>query len=331
MKKGIVSAFLLLILVFTGCETSPPINVQDDVFGGVAVTGSPVGAAIFLDGNNTGKVIPDTLQVKAGVHQIGAQMDGFLSETKNITVPGNSITNVVFDLAPVTEQKVVVLEDFANVSCVPCVTSNLVINALQKGTYKNSPVLFIKYHVNYPSPQDPFYQANRSQLTARAQLYNVLSTPTTFIDGRFKPLSADSNQIKQYIEQQLRQPARFRMTATDSIASGEIHAKIGIEVLSIPEAGQNDIVLHVFVVQEEVSFTTPPGSNGETVFHDVVRGFFTGAAGFVPAFNGDNGQKLNYSFSLSTGTGWDLSKIKVVAFLQNKNSKEIYQSAFSIK
>lgn len=236
MKKGIVSAFLLLILVFTGCETSPPINVQDDVFGGVAVTGSPVGAAIFLDGNNTGKVIPDTLQVKAGVHQIGAQMDGFLSETKNITVPGNSITNVVFDLAPVTEQKVVVLEDFANVSCVPCVTSNLVINALQKGTYKNSPVLFIKYHVNYPSPQDPFYQANRSQLTARAQLYNVLSTPTTFIDGRFKPLSADSNQIKQYIEQQLRQPARFRMTATDSIASGEIHAKIGIEVLSIPEA-----------------------------------------------------------------------------------------------
>ncbi|GJQ32829.1 MAG: hypothetical protein HBSAPP04_16680 [Ignavibacteriaceae bacterium] len=329
MRNSALTLLAVLAFIFAGCETSPPVNVENDIFGGLVVSGSPQGAAIFVDGVNTGKTLPDTVTVKAGIRSVRIEKDGFISETRSVTVPGYAITEEVFNLAPVTEQKLVVLEDFANVSCVPCVTSNRIIQSLKSGTYTPSQLLVIKYHMNYPSPQDPFYQANKTQINARGQLYYVLSTPTTYIDGQLKPVSSDSSQIKGYINQQLAKPAQFRMNVSDSVAGGVIYAKVRINVLSMPQVDTNDIILNVYALQTETSFATPPGSNGETVFYDVVRGFFAGSGGIIPTIK-QSGQELSFDFAMATGNGWDLSKIKVVAFLQHKTTREIYQAAYSL-
>lgn len=329
MRLLSITLVTALVLIFTGCETSPPVNVEENIFGGVAVKGSPRGASIIVDGVNTGKTLPDTVTVKAGVRSLRVEKDGYISEARSVTVPGHAITEENFDLAPVTEQKLVVLEDFANVSCVPCVTSNRVIHSLKSGTYSPSQLLVIKYHLNFPSPNDPFYQANKTQLNARGQLYNILSTPTSYIDGQLKPVSSDSNQIKQYVNLQLAKPALFRMSVSDSVSMGVIYAKVRINVLSMPQVDTNDIVLQVYALQTETSFANPPGANGETVFHDVVRGFFTGSGGLIPTIK-QSGQQLTFDFAMATGNGWDLSKIKVVAFLQHKTTKEIYQAAYSL-
>lgn len=329
MRYRALRLLAVLALIFAGCETSPPVKVEDDIFGGIAVSGSPQGAAIFVDGVNTGKTLPDTVTVKSGVRSLRIEKDGFISETRSVTVPGYAITEEVFNLSPVTEQKLVVLEDFANVSCVPCVTSNRIIQSLKSGTYNSGQLLVIKYHLNFPSPNDPFYQANKTQLNARGQLYNILSTPTSYIDGKLKPVSSDSNQIKQYVDQQLAKPAQFRMSVTDSVSGGVIYAKANITVLSMPQVDTNDIVLLVYALQTETSFANPPGANGETVFYDVVRGFFTGPGGIIPVIK-RSGQQLSFDFAMAVGNGWDLTKIKVVAFLQHKTTKEIYQAAFSL-
>ncbi len=329
MRNKALTLLAVLALVLAGCETSPPVKVEDDIMGGIVVSGSPQGAAIFVDGVNTGKTLPDTVTVKSGIRSLRIEKDGFIPETRSVTVPGFAITEEFFNLAPVTEQKLVVLEDFANVSCVPCVTSNRVIQSLKTGTYNSNQLLVIKYHLNFPSPNDPFYQANSSQLKARGQLYNILSTPTTYIDGKLKPVSSDSNQIKEYINQQLAKPAQFRMSVRDSVSGGVIFSKVGITVLSMPQVDTNDIVLHVYALQSETSFTNPPGANGETVFYDVVRGFFTGPGGLIPVIR-QSGQQLSFDFAMAVGNGWDLSKIKVVAFLQHKTTKEIYQAAYSL-
>lgn len=329
MRHKGTALLAVLALIFTGCETSPPVNIEENIYGGVAVNGSPRGASIIVDGANTGKLIPDTVTVLAGLRSLRVEKDGYISETRSVTVPGYAIAEEVFNLAPVTERKLVVLEDFANVSCVPCVTSNRVIESLKTGTYNDSQLLVIKYHLNFPSPNDPFYQANKSQLNARGQLYNILSTPTTYIDGQLKPVSSDSNQIKQYVNQQLAKPALFRMNVSDSVSMGVIYSKVNINVLSMPQVDTNDIVLHVYALQSETTFANPPGANGETVFHDVVRGFFTGTGGIIPVIK-QSGQQLTFDFAIAVGSGWDLAKLKVVAFLQHKTTKEIYQAAFSV-
>jgi hypothetical protein len=327
MNKLLIVLITVLITAFSGCKTSPPVGVEDNRFGGMVVKGSPIGATIFVDDINSGKILPDTLTLRYGVHTIRVGKDGYISETKSVTVPAYAISEVSFNLEPVTEAKLVVLEDFANVSCVPCVTSNRVIKSLMNGTYNSTKLLLIKYHVNFPSPLDPFYQANKVPLTARATYYKIFSTPTSFVDGILKPISSDSVQIKQFVDQQLAKPAKFRITVTDTISGGAISVSLKIKALDLSTIQSSDLRLIVMAVQEETIFGTPPGSNGETSFYDVVRGFFTGAEGVIPSFSG-NGQELPFSFSMAVGSGWDMTKIKVVAFVQNATTKEIYQAAY---
>ncbi|MBN8547194.1 MAG: PEGA domain-containing protein [Ignavibacteria bacterium] len=327
-QKLIFFIILGAFLFFHGCKTTPPVKIEDDVTGGIVVKGSPAGAAIFLDGVNTGKTLPDTLLAKAGTHALRVEKDGYVSETRNVVIGAFSLGEETFNLAPVTEQKLVIIEDFANVSCVPCVTSNRILRSLETGTLLDKNVIMIKYHVSYPSPQDPFYQANKASIDTRAQFYKIFSTPTTYIDGKLKPVSSDSNQIKQYVDQQLGAPARFRMSIKDSTSGGVLYSTVNIKVLDLPQVDSNETVLHVYAVQTETSFSTPPGSNGETLFHNVVRGFLTGSGGIIPHLT-QNGQDISFNLAIAINSGWDLSKLRIIAFLQNKTTKEIYQSAIS--
>lgn len=331
--KSIKALVVLLVsvVILQGCKTSPPVEVESEATGRVAVSGSPDNAAIFVDDVMSGYFLPDTLTIKVGTHAIRVEKDGYISEAKSVTVSKGSFSEEVFNLAPVTEKKLVLLEDFANVSCVPCVQSNLVIRSLMAGTYSNEQLLVIKYHVSYPSPQDLFYLANKAVIDKRAQFYNVFSTPTSYVDGKLKPVSSDSMQIKQYVDQQLATSAKFRVVVTDSVGGGNINARATLKVIDptvlTPDISGN-LILHLMAVQTETSFATPPGSNGETIFYDVVRGFFTGADGTAANFN-YFGEELRFNLSIPVGSGWDMTKIKVVAFLQNKVTKEIYQAAFS--
>lgn len=327
----VLVVFVITMVILQGCKTSPPVEVESETTGRVAVSGSPDNAAIFVDDVMSGYFLPDTLTLKTGTHSIRVEKDGYISEAKNVIVSKNSFSEEMFNLAPVTEKKLVLLEDFANVSCVPCVQSNLVIRSLMAGTYSSEQLLVIKYHVSYPSPQDLFYQANKTVIDKRAQFYNVFSTPTSYVDGKLKPISSDSIQIKQYVDQQLATSVKFRVTVTDSVGGGMIFANAKVKIVSptvLPPSVVTNLVIHVVAVQTETSFATPPGSNGETVFYDVVRGFFTGADG-TPANIHYHGEEVSFNLSIPVGNGWDMTKIKVVAFAQDKVTKEIYQAAFS--
>lgn len=327
----VIIALVISVVILQGCKTSPPVEVESEATGRVAVSGSPENAAIFVDDVMSGYFLPDTITLKTGTHTIRVEKDGYISEMKNVTVSANSFAVEMFNLAPVTEKKLVLLEDFANVSCVPCVQANLVIRSLMAGTYNREQLLVIKYHVSYPSPQDLFYQANKAIIDRRAQFYNVFSTPTSYVDGKLKPISSDSIQIKQYVDQQLATSAKFRVTVADSVGGGMIFAKAVVKVIDptvLTPALSGNLVFHVMAIQTETSFATPPGSNGETVFYDVVRGFFTGADGTAANFT-YFGEELSFNLSIPFDNDWDMTKIKVVAFLQNKLTKEIYQAAFS--
>ncbi len=79
--------------------------------------------------------------------------------------------------------KIVLLEDFANVSCVPCVISNKIIESLTKNTYGPSKLVAVKFPTNFPSPSDPFYLAQPNYCDQRMEYYNIFFAPTTYVDG----------------------------------------------------------------------------------------------------------------------------------------------------
>ena len=71
--------------------------------GAIAVTSSPIGARILLDGADTGQITPDTLRsVPDGLHRVGVLMDGFYPPTEQeLLVPPGGVADANFNLEPI--------------------------------------------------------------------------------------------------------------------------------------------------------------------------------------------------------------------------------------
>jgi hypothetical protein len=149
--------------------------------GKVYVTSSINGAAIFLDDEATSRFTPDTIATNPGLHQIRLEKPFYRDSSKEVTVIKDSLITINFDLVEESIKTTVLLEDFANVSCDPCVISNKIIESLTKYTYGPEKLVAIKYPTNFPSPNDPFYLANTEDCDARMGYYNIFFAPTTIV------------------------------------------------------------------------------------------------------------------------------------------------------
>ena len=323
-KKNIfiLSAVFLLLI---SCKTNPPIAPPLPESGQVFITANITGAQIFLDNNNTGKNTPDTIETTIGLHEVRLEKENYLSSAQNVEVLNDSIVELTFTLALATGNKIVLLEDFANVSCNPCVNSNKIIKALTDVTYGPTKLIAIKYPTNFPSPNDPFYLANPTDCDSRASYYNILSAPTTIIDGTTRPISTDSISIKAAVDQQLQKTPAFYVDVRDSIAGSIYFAPVTVRVLDGTGLDFSNIVLHTVVTETDIEFSTPPGSNGETKFYDVMRVM-------LPSNTGESldgiSQTEDVVFERQTNINpvWKLNNIHTIAFVQNVLTKEVYQA-----
>ena len=215
-----VAAILLSVgfAVFpAGCETNPPslLSPAPEAFGRIFVQATVDSAAISLDNAPTGRFTPDTIAATVGTHLLRLEKSGFFTTTQTVRVGMDSLTTVICALTPHVAEKVVLIEDFSNVSCVPCVLSNLILHSLESGVYSGDKVAFVKYATNFPSPSDPFYLADRTDCDARMSYYSILFAPTLIVDGIARPTSTDSAALKDTINARLQQvPMKVAETAS---------------------------------------------------------------------------------------------------------------------
>ena len=320
--------FLIIPLLFLGCETNPPTQPLNPVieYGNVKIISNVSGAKIYLDGTDTGKLTPDTLKTIVGNHAIELNKDNYDTTTISINVLKNTEIEVIANLF--ATDKIVIIEDFANVSCVPCATSNKIIEQLTNDTFGRKKLVAIKYPTNFPSPVDPFYLANGPDCNARMGYYNILFAPTTIVDGDLRPASTDSNDIKNKIYSELAKVPQFIVGVNASINGSNYTIDISLNVKDINNIDFSKLVLHTVVTETNFEFATPPGSNGETKFYDVMRKMLPGNQGeSLSAIN----QVGIYIFQrqLTLNSAWIQSNINTVVFIQNKDTKEIYQAGSS--
>ncbi len=320
---------MVSVLILFSCETNPPTLPSDNVvkYGKVIVTSDIKGAQIFVDSKPTGFVTPDTLTLPEGIHTIKLQIEGFATQTRNVKLIANTIISISFNFAGTSNQKTVLLEDFSNVSCPPCVESNRILENLAK-KFGSSKLLKIKVPTNFPSPNDPFYLAAKADADSRISFYTIFSAPQIVVDGTQKPLATDSTDIEEAISTALNETVKFRLSVSDTIVQGKIKTDVTAECINADTLEGADIRLFAVVIEKEIDFTTPPGSNGETKFYDVMRKI-------LPDKNGQAltelsaGKKFSFSFSTQIASGWNFSQLAVVVFVQNISNKKIFQSAIS--
>lgn len=310
-----------------GCQTNPPTsdNNNPSGYGKIFITANVDSSSIFIDNVYSGKVTPDTVETTVGIHEVRVEKENYLPSVKNVEVLKNQLVRVDFVLQPASVNKVVLLEDFANVSCFPCVTSNQIIHSLVNNTYGHDKLVAIKYPTNFPSPNDPFYQSNSADCNARINFYDILSAPTTIIDGTERPISTDSTSVKSLIDQQLLVTPKFYVDVTDSIAGSVYYIKVTVRVLDESGLDFPNIVLQTVVTETDIVFDNPPGANGETEFFDVMRVMLPTNEG--ESLNGiDLSNDVVFKRQTAINSNWNAANLHTIAFIQNKLTKEVYQA-----
>lgn len=326
------SYFFIITLLFTiflnSCKTNPPSEIEIVVENvKVFISSNVDSAAIYVNDSFTGKYTPDTVIVKTGINSLKLIKDGYNTLTQQINIIKGGQASFNFALAPVGLQKIVLMESFSNVGCAPCVSTNSIINSL-KDSYGYDKLLVIKFPTNFPAPNDVFYTANKTENNARIAYYNILSAPTVILDGVLKATASDSNNIKSKIDARSADTAKFVISVSDSIANNTIFIKTKVQNFAYTGSDFSDLILHTVIVEKDIEFATPPGSNGEKIFHNVMRKMLPDQSGTelvtIPV-----GGSNSFSFEQNIASSWQQQQLYIISFIQNKTTKDILQAGSS--
>jgi hypothetical protein len=244
----------------------------------------------------------------------------------DITPTGNVSLRIYVDPSSniLITNKVVIIEDFANVSCNPCVQSNAFIERVTNETYGRNNLVAVKFPTNFPAPNDLFYLAAKPICDSRMGYYNVFFAPTTIIDGILKPISTDSVSVVAAIDQRLSVNPRFEVSVNATL-EGDYIINVAIKFIDTTGININDLVINTVITETNIFFTQPPGSNGETKFYDVTR-LMEPSSGGVPLRQLIDNGEISYDFENALLSSWNLSNINTVVYIQDKILKEIYQA-----
>ena len=233
--------------------------------------------------------------------------------------------------------KVALVERFTNASCGPCATLNAAwysatSNNLEEQGYLNH----IVYNVNWPGANDPMYLLNAADNMARRGLYGVNAVPWIEIDGvtfvTTGNTSVDQSNFTNNVTTTFSSGySPFQIELQAEIFSGDIiDVQVTItrdpsDATPLPATG----TLQVGFLENLVTFASPPGSNGERNFPDVCRKMLDDASGTtfeVPAPGASFTTSVLYIPSTEAQAAIDFGQAQILAFLQNDQTKEVYQS-----
>jgi hypothetical protein len=218
----------------------------------------------------------------------------------------------------------VLFEAFTQTNCGPCAQNNPSLDAFITARFDT--IVAIKHHVWWPGANnDPMYLYNVSQNNDRINYYSINAVPTLQVDGVIQQVSGYttlSNLLNPY-NTRLGKGSPLGLTVVDTrIAGDSVRANVTLTIYSPLSAG--NYKLRVEAIERTITYSTPPGSNGETVFHDVFRKAFPNTTGTsIPTTPGT----YNYTFTYWHDPVWVDSMIYTEVFVQNDNNKEVINSA----
>lgn len=225
-------------------------------------------------------------------------------------------------------KRLVLIEEFTSATCKPCVDADKVLKVVAK---LDSGIIALKYHLNIPSPGDPFYKANPVPNDTRGALYAIPALPASRVNGYRSVDPRDSLGMwnAARLDQQI--PYPVSITVKQEVVSGN-EMKVTVDVASDIEL--KDYVLHTAVYTELVNLpnitTTLNGSNGQTEFASAMMTMLPDEKGSV--WNQAPKEKKSVTFTYTKGTGelWN-SAVNVIVFLQNPKTLEIIQAGTSVQ
>lgn len=217
-------------------------------------------------------------------------------------------------------RKIVLMEEATNASCAPCAANNPTLQDFFESYYGG--VISVRYHAWWPG-SDPMYSLNITDNTNRINYYGISGVPNYMMDGTNNgvPGNGEAMYNQMYERLPLQSPVKIYIDATVTVDS--VYGIVAIKAFN--NVTQSNLRLRIAVIERMKVYTTPPGTNGEKIFPDVMRKMVPDGSG-TSISSISNEDSLTFYFSTPTNAQWNVNDLAVVAFLQSDASKEVIQS-----
>jgi hypothetical protein len=166
--------------------------------------------------------------------------------------------------------RMVIVERFTSWTCGPCASNNPTMEAFINGLDADK-IVGIAYHMNWPAPgNDGYYLYNPVDNNARRTMYGINAIPQAQMDGLINIQSPYNNGTLTALfnsRTSILSPVTVILTDSTFGDSIRITARIYTEVY-LPNPA---VSVHFSLQEKHNHFNSPPGTNGETDFYDVMR------------------------------------------------------------
>lgn len=231
------------------------------------------------------------------------------------------------DCQMLNAQKTVLIEQFTNSGCPPCaVSSPPVFNFVANNPSK---VVAIAYHTSFPY-NDSMYFENPVESNARVSYYGVITVPFSVVDGNYyqNVSSAFLPVITTTVNARASTTEKYAITSLKTTLTGSL-LETDLLFESLDSTNVIDsLIAQVVVTEENVlksSYAASPGANSETEYKYVMRKMLPDQHGTM-LLNKGLGQKDTLRVNWTLQKIKNTSQLRVVVFIQDKNTKEVYNA-----
>ena len=238
-----------------------------------------------------------------------------------------SLHHVYFNLTDTPrpqQQRLVLFEEFTNTSCDPCADFS---PALDQAVYERlGDMVAVTYHYNFPSPQDPFYLANTSDVMTRAAFYDVSGVPALRVDGEPAHSYGYNEYINSYIDGAGAIEPKMDIDAEASLEGKQLKVSVSLVPKGITDG--SNLRLYVAVVEERIEWATP-AANGETAWNYVMRKLLPTAQGQPLDQDLTKVTPYQYDFAWTVANFTDENELGIVAFVQDSQTHEVLATVYT--
>jgi thiol-disulfide isomerase/thioredoxin len=208
-----------------------------------------------------------------------------------------------------TTQRVVLTELFTATWCGYCPYATQAINKLAE-EYGSSRLVVLQYHT---SDSDPFGNA---ETDARISYYGITGYPTMIFDGTTNTVGGWEGAYDSYnatIKSELQKSSDFSISLAGSLMdfTANVTASGSIQSTSAK--------VRFVVYEDDIPYNAP---NGEKIFKYIVRTILN-----EQALTLASGQTVSMRRVFQPQTGWNMSNLGLVVFVQKDDTHEVLQAA----
>ena len=226
-------------------------------------------------------------------------------------------------------QRFIVFEEFTNACCGPCASQNPGFDALLNAN--STKCTSIKYHVNWPGP-DPMNAQNAADAATRVSYYGVTGVPYATMDGVPQTgtnyTGAPANVTQGLINTEYAVPSPIEVSLQHYVSAGldSVYSNL---LVKCTQNFTGNLVAHNVIIEKWIHFASPPGTNGEKDFYNVMKKMLPTSAGTAIPSTMAAGDYVLIEGAWKFGTVYDVTQIAAVGFVQDKSTKTVFQSGLS--